>query len=251
MSRQYKLRRSPPDHRDRILKPVKLTALPVVVDLRKEMPPVLDQKSLGSCASNATSVILRHLLHQEKQPEFNPSRLYLYYNTRVNIEGVSPKEDSGVYLRDVCKALQKYHVCDENCWPYDIAKFSMAPPLKAYRQANLHKQLQYQAVPQDLQTLKTTLANHLPILIGVSVYESFESEEAMKTGIIPLPDKTAEKFLGGHALALVGYNENTRRFLVQNSWGTTVGQEGFFELPYDYLLDADLAADFWVFTFFE
>ena len=30
-----------------------------------------------------------------------------------------------------------------------------------------------------------------------------------------------------------------------NSWGKTWGDHGFFTMPYAYLTDADLAADFW------
>jgi C1A family cysteine protease len=51
-------------------------------------------------------------------------------------------------------------------------------------------------------------------------------------------------------MLLVGYNDDTQRFILQNSWGTSVGQKGFFEIDYKYLLDPNLAADFWVLTFF-
>jgi len=247
----YNVRKSPLDDRDLIYEVTGKDILPTSFSLRDEMPPVLNQMALGSCSSQATSNILRHLLKLEKLPEFQPSRLYLYYNTRVLIAHDSPKEDTGCVLRDVCKAVKKYHACDEKVWPYVIPKFSQAPPLAAYKNADLHKQVRYARVPQDLDTIKQIIVNKTPILIGVAVFESFESDQAIKTGDIPMPDPTKEQMLGGHAIVLCGYDDATERFLIQNSWGTNVGKQGYFTLPYKYVLDPNLAGDFWVFTLFK
>jgi C1A family cysteine protease len=59
---------------------------------------------------------------------------------------------------------------------------------------------------------------------------------------MPTPD---ESVLGGHAVVAVGYDDSTQRFLVRNSWGSGWGQEGYFTMPYGYLTDAGLSADFW------
>jgi C1A family cysteine protease len=247
----YNVKPSPPDARDIVYEVSEKAILPTKVDLSSEMPPVLDQKALGSCALNATSNILRHLLKVEKLPEIQPSRLYLYYNTRVLIAGDSAKEDTGCILRDVCKAVQKYHACEEKVWPYIIPKFSKAPPLTAYKNAELHRQVKYVRVPLVLDTIKQLVFNKTPILIGVAVYESFETNEAISSGDIPMPDPKTEKMLGGHAIVLCGYDDDTQRFTIQNSWGTGVGKKGFFTLPYDYVLDPNLAGDFWAFTLFK
>jgi len=44
---------------------------------------------------------------------------------------------------------------------------------------------------------------------------------------------------------VVGYDDPTQRFIVMNSWGTSWGMHGFFTMPYAYLTDTDLSADFW------
>jgi C1A family cysteine protease len=56
---------------------------------------------------------------------------------------------------------------------------------------------------------------------------------------------TAEQVIGGHAVLAVGYDDATRRFTVRNSWGKDWGKGGYFFMPYSYLLDDNLAADFW------
>ena len=43
----------------------------------------------------------------------------------------------------------------------------------------------------------------------------------------------------------VGYDDSTREFIVRNSWGTTWGIKGYFMMPYAYLMDTNLADDFW------
>ena len=249
--RKYNLKFSAPDSRDfKHVSFLKASILPKKFDLSAEMPPVLDQGSLGSCTSQSCSNILRHLLKKEDLPEFQPSRLYIYWNTRVAIEGVAPTEDSGCCIRDVCKALTEYHACDESFWPYDITKYAVHPPIEAYKNANVHTGISYYAIEQNLLSIKKALYEKFPIMFGIQIYESLETEEVMKTGIIPMPNTVKEQLYGGHCVTLTGYNDETHMFTLQNSWGN-VGNHGFFNIPYDYVLNPHLASDFWVLNYFE
>lgn len=76
------------------------------------------------------------------------------------------------------------------------------------------------------------------------MYESFESAAVAKTGVVPLP-KLSEQMLGGHAVAVVGYDDAAGRFIGRNSWGAKWGQQGYFTIPYEYWTNPNLAADFW------
>jgi C1A family cysteine protease len=73
------------------------------------------------------------------------------------------------------------------------------------------------------------------------VFESFESDEAARTGIIPMP-KPGEQQLGGHALLCVGYDDDRESYIFQNSWGSDWGNKGFAYIPYQYM--ETLADDF-------
>lgn len=249
----YNWKRQAVDARDyKLDELVHLTALsfPKKYSLREQLPPVLDQGHLGSCVSNATANALRYCLKKEHEVDFAPSRLYMYYYTRL-IEG-NVNKDTGCDIRDAMKELHTYGGCHESVWPYDISKFTKRPANKCTREAKTHLEgFKYVAVRQNLNSIKSALVSGFPVIFGVDVYSSFESPDAMETGNIQMPDTDKEELLGGHCILLCGYDDTTELFTFQNSWNTSVGDLGFFTLPYKYVLDKNLASDFWVINFWK
>jgi C1A family cysteine protease len=219
-----------------------LAQLPAKVDLRPQLPPVYDQGRLGSCTANAIGAAFEYDQRQEGLKDFMPSRLFIYYNERA-IEG-TVGTDSGAQIRDGMKSIAKLGVCDEKTWPYDIATFTEKPSSKAYREGLKHQALVYRRVLGNLRQMQGCLASDFPFVVGISVYESFMSEEVARTGEAPLPQRN-EQLEGGHAVLAVGYDDSVQRFILRNSWGTGWGMEGYFTLPYAYLTDPQLARDFW------
>ena len=204
---------------------------------------MVDQGDLGSCTANA--IANAHRFDQMKEASkanFLPSRLFIYYNER-SMEG-TVNSDAGAQIRDGVKSIAQLGVCPETEWPYDITKFAKKPLAKAYKDALKNQALTYQRVVQDLTQLKGCLASGYPFVFGFTVYESFESAQVAKDGLMPLP-QAKEKCLGGHAVLAVGYDDATQRVTVMNSWNTTWGDKGFFYMPYAYITSAKLASDFW------
>jgi C1A family cysteine protease len=76
------------------------------------------------------------------------------------------------------------------------------------------------------------------------VYDSFQSDAVASSGHVPMPGPD-EQVIGGHAVLCLGYDNASQTFLLQNSWGTSWGMQGFFTMPYAYLSNPDLAGDFW------
>lgn len=221
--------------------------LPASIDLRKKgyCPAALDQGQLGACASNAMSNNLCFLLGKQGLPRFQPSRLALYYNCRVNVEKEPADQDTGVSIGDLCTSVQEYHACPEPDWPYDISKFAQAPPRRAVIDAAKHKGFSTKAVHQDLSSIKQCLNLGFPVILGIQVYDSFESQAVADTGLVPMPDTDNENCQGGHAQCLYGYDDEKQAFLSQNSWGSDWGINGFSWIPYKYICDPDLASDMW------
>jgi C1A family cysteine protease len=232
-----------PDHRDylfaaRHAAPAKL---PLSVDLRDKCSPVEDQGALGSCTAQALVGNLEFLENKDALPFVDLSRLFLYYNERALIGTVS--WDSGAMLRDGIKTLAKDGICGEARWPYVISRFKKNPTKACYREAADHQITSYERLA-SLADMRASLAAGFPFVFGFTVYESFESQEVARTGIVPMPGPD-ERTLGGHAVMAVGYVEKEARFLVRNSWGTRWGQAGYFTMPFSYLEDRNLSDDFW------
>jgi C1A family cysteine protease len=234
-----------PDGRD-LLYAAPIAALPELperVDLRDKCPPVYDQGELGSCTANAIGAALQFDQKKQRESDFVPSRLFIYYLERV-IEG-TVDSDSGAQIRDGVKAVAKQGACkEEPTWPYDIKKFTDKPRKAAYDEAEEHQAIRYLRLTQALSQFKGCLASGYPFIFGFAVYESFESQEVARSGHVPMP-KAKEALLGGHAVLAVGYDEDKQWFIVRNSWGKAWGMDGYFTMPYPYLLQGSLSSDFW------
>lgn len=217
---------------------------PPTYDLRKAyaLPAAYDQGNLGSCTGNGVGFCWQFTLLREKKPAPLPSRLFIYYMERV-IEG-TVNQDSGAQIRDGLKAVSKYGCCDEKIWPYVVSRFKNKPSAAAFTSAATHEATQFLSVNQDLNSMLSCLASGFPIVFGFTVYSSFESDAVAKSGILGMP-KANEEVEGGHCVSLVGYDKAKKLFLVRNSWGTDWGQDGYFWMPFDYVLDSNLADDFW------
>jgi C1A family cysteine protease len=316
--RRYDLRKDIADERDYKAAPLLKAAvaevqLPSRIDLRPTCPPIYDQGQEGSCTANAGCANYSMLIGK---PDQMFSRQFLYRMER-DLEG-TPMEDSGAAMRDICKALNKFGVCEEPFMPYTPANLFATPSAEASQNALNHRIMSYHSVA-NLKEIKQTLAlKNKPVLLGMEVFDSMESQTMARTGVLPMPQK-GEQNLGGHAVLVVGYVDGelpkasaqqveaektvetsattkillalearvaqleklvadltkvvanfinpqpqptpeptpqpepapvpvdpTKGYLIiRNSWGSDWGQNGYFFMPYSYVLDGH-AFDFWM-----
>jgi C1A family cysteine protease len=247
----YGWRRQRVDKRDLIFHRIKSVPLVSDLDLRPEQGPVKDQGQLSSCTANGITEELEAQALMQGDPLNLLSRLFVYYNERV-MEG-DPDQDGGAEIRDGIKSVASLGVCAESEWPYDVSQFAVKPPDQCYADALKFRAIKYQAVPQNLDSIKAALGTARGIVLGIQVYDSFESDAVEQTGIVPMP-ASDESFLGGHCVRLVGYSDNgingipAGNFIGMNSWGTDWGLTGFFAIPYAYITDQDLTGDLWSIT---
>lgn len=254
---KYLLQPDAPDVRDYRFSSLAPAAVLHDTDYTERFPGIWDQGQLGSCQSHAINAIDAYI----KGYAFTPSHLFEYYNVRA-LEG-TVDQDAGGNLRDTCAALAANGVCDDAIWPYAVENFSEKPPQSAYDNANLDndKIYTYYRVSGIDQIRQALSAGHTP-LIGIKVYENFEQESTLQTGIIPKP---AGSLLGGHALVIVGHHDDpstgckAKDFVdhviikkskghvkIRNSWGTGIGLDGSGYFQADYEVLEKLLMDTWV-----
>lgn len=222
-----------------------IAALPAELHADKICPPRMDQGSEGSCTANGTlgAMGLIEIKLYGDGGYVQRSRQELYYKTREQ-EG-NTGEDAGGQIRDALRAAARFGIAPESLWPYTPVNLTREPPAEVIAAGAGYKLGLYERVQPDMDHIRAALAAGHPLVIGVAVYESFESQAVAKTGILPMPDTEREKCLGGHCLFLCGYSDQTQRARGSNSWGLGWGDKGMFEIPYAYLTNTDLCSDIW------
>jgi C1A family cysteine protease len=216
--------------------------LPRSVDLRSKCPPVYTQGKLESCTANAVAAAIEFDQMKQGARRFVPSRLFIYYNTRAIENTIA--QNAPTRPRDGVKAVAKQGAPAESVWPYDVAKFARQPPKSAYDKARQNIVTSYSAVARDITQMRGCLADGYPFVLGFAAYASFEGPAVKASGILPMP-ASGEKKMGDHVVLAVGYDDSKKSFIVRNSWGPRWGLKGYFWMPYAYLQDKHLAADFW------
>jgi len=220
------------------------------MDLRPEEQhfKIYNQGHLGSCTANAIGAAFHYALAREGVTDFEPSRLFIYYNERA-MEG-HVKEDSGAMIRDGIKSLHKLGVCSEQQWPYDVARFTERPSEACYKVALNEKAQEYARVPHTLKDMKACLNEGFPFVFGFMVFSSFMTKQVATTGHMVMPS-LYDKLLGGHAVMAIGFDDKKKHFIIRNSWGDEWGDKGYFYMPYDFITHPMLVQDLWTIRFVQ
>jgi len=230
------------DARDYIYTPsITISNQPPLVDLRRWASSIEDQGSLGSCTGQAIAGAIELIDRKLYNKNFEISRLFIYYEERVLLGTVN--RDSGAWIRDGLKVVNKKGAPLEYYWPHDISKFKIKPNLGAYADAARRKVTGYQRCV-DFNSVKAAVAAGKPVIVGFNVYGSFFNLNS--TGLMPYPDLGRERLLGAHAVCIVGYRDIDSRFIVRNSWGPGWGDYGYFYMPYQVIENPAISADYWV-----
>jgi hypothetical protein len=209
--------KSPIDNRDYILeaiKPIENETIPLIVDYRKELPPVRDQGSQGTCSAQTASCIKEW--HERKDIDFKDYMSPQFiYNNRSN-------SGEGMYPRDTMQILQKLGSVPEESYPYGTIETSADIAEDLIDEASNFQISSYASV-NTVEGLKKALATNGPCYISFPVYHY--GEWFWK------PVDGSRRLLGGHAVAVVGYDK--KGFFIRNSWGESWGDEGHTYYPFE------------------
>lgn len=231
-----------------------------LIDLRNDLGPVTNQGNIHSSPADAITSIYQHLFNKkynslvtsdsadekktvEDNPTFQPSRAFLLYNGihKDNLGSVG----TGCSIRNCLKAFAEFGCCSESRLALNNKNASSLPPDECYRNAKRHFVKTYGRLKQDLNLMKLVLQTGNLFVFGCSIMDNFHSKEVATSGLISIPTEECRP-IGSQALVACGYDSTNRLFIVRNSWGTDWGDNGYAYLPFDYILNENLCADFWV-----
>jgi C1A family cysteine protease len=139
--------------------------------------------------------------------------------------------DSGMYLRDVCKIIQKYGDCLRETIPFNVEMPGCYNRLKenlnedVYNEAIICRVESYARCNTE-EDVKYAIMKYGPVLMSVKWYDFCTVNS---DGVIKFNTKCNN---GYHAVMVYGFND--KGWLCQNSWGKMWGKKGRFILPYEY-----------------
>lgn len=241
----------PFDENDLIYRP-RLKLLPHFQDQRAGQP-ILDQKG-NSCTGHAVAALVDTVLSTPltRTPAHGaPNRTtvrvspYMLYAMARRYDEFPGEEDFGSSLRGAFKGWYHHGVCSDKTWPnarneekrdLDAEAFvaeCRKIPLGAYYRVKAQRLDDMQSAVLELNAIAVSAAVHSGW--GTPVKENHDGKDMWVI-------REGAEAWGGHAFLIAGYN--SLGFLVQNSWGTTWGHNGYATLPYDDWLEH--AYDAWV-----
>jgi C1A family cysteine protease len=221
-----------------------MTRQNLIIDLRNLLDIVYYQGNLSSCSGNVVAYAYRFLQNKEKvSPNLMimPSRLFIYYNTRVI--GGNVNTDSGGNIANAITSLRRQGVCDESLWDYDPTRVLIRPPALCYNAALKHRVITSNNINLPSNTtqnaviapLKNILRAGFPFMLRMRVYESIFTPNTKTPGLIKFPIPSGDRFLGFHYIICLGFNDKEGFFILRNSWGQGNGDGGDYYMPYGYL----------------
>ena len=214
----------PYDQRDKVfLAPPRL--LPACIDNREECTSVKSQGTEGSCTGHALVAVAELLYWRKLGSPPDLSERWAYEKAKLHDEW-DGTDYEGSSIRGAVKAWAGEGICPEEYWAYEANNPGTPEP------GADTKAMEYQVDKYErclgIDNIKHAIHYRGCVIAGVSVHEGWFS--TIGEEIIPFKSGYSQE--GGHAIALVGYDDKREVLWVKNSWGKGWGIMGYAGLTY-------------------
>ena len=191
-------------------------------DYRFQLLPVRNQGSQGTCYAQVASCVkewqeMRYKLSNNAY--FSPQFFYNnrnYFNNGKQ-DGNDENEDYGMTGRDVMRILKNVGICEEFLYPY--GKIQKVSEIESYIKIVAKKNIiKSYARVDTFDGLKNSLLLNGPCLIAFPVYNYSDQMWI---------NQFNNDLLGGHAMTVVGFDDQKQHFIIRNSWGSSWADKGY------------------------
>jgi len=207
--------------------------LPAAFDWRNKdgvnySSPILNQGSCGSCVAFAAVGVMETQMNITRN---TPSSPWAYSPQHLFACGGGACQ-KGWTPFSALAFMKEDGVPDETCFPYtsgangdDMACSSSCGDSKA-RSEKISGYGMPSFLFASVDTVKAALMKG-PLVAVMKVYEDFLF---YKGGVYK---HVSGEMAGGHAVAIVGWNDADKAWIVRNSWGEDFGEQGYFRIGWD------------------
>ena len=220
--------------------------LPSSVDLSEYLPPVGSQGRQGSCVAWSTTYYTK-TLHEKVSRNWSldaggsvsercVSGVARVFSPAWTYNQINGGQDRGSSIYNAMNLLVGKGAATCGRMPYDVRNYTRQPDSSAQGEAAKYTADSFTRIPcEERDALKAALAKKLPVVGGFQV-----TSDMYKMGSSGVWDSFTPPVKGGHAMAVIGYDDNKRSdrghrgaFKFVNSWGTSYGKDGFGWISYD------------------
>lgn len=216
--------------------------LPKSYSLKQFCPTPKNQGEYGTCVAWTSAYYARTMMLAQKNKwkgtkeiDANAGSPYFIYE---NIKGYTDKNcQEGAGLIIALEALKQHGTVAFSSFSKPCGQ-PISDDLR--KKAENYKIGEYRRIflansKEKALAVKKSISQGKPVVIGLQCF--FKSFIQAKDSIWKPKEKELEenwKDEGGHALTIVGYNDDLQAFEVVNSWGTSWANKGFIWMPYQY-----------------
>lgn len=213
---------------------------PTNFDLSEFLPLVGNQGKQGSCVAWATGYYLKsfhenfeNLINgQAMNQRMSPSFIY----NQIKVAGC----DDGSNIQRALDTISSSGIPSLLVMPYDENDCDTQPTQNQKTLALPNKIKSYHYLDQDkvFEQTKAFLLNEQPVVIAITIDRNYFGARDENGIYIYRKFKEAS---GGHAMLVVGYDDDMNAFKVVNSWGEGWGNSGFVWIDYKAFQEAGQA----------
>ena len=213
-------------------------AFPPSFDLSDFLPKVGSQGAQGSCVAWATGYYLKSFhenyedfVINELAPINEMSQSFIYNQIKAS------DCDNGSVIQRALDTITSAGIPDLSVMPYNQNDCDTQPTELQKTLATPNKIESYAYLDPDMvyEQTKAFLLNDQPVVIAISIDRSYFGARDENGIYIYRKFKEAS---GGHAMLVVGYDDEMNAFKVVNSWGKEWGNDGFVWIDYKAFKEA-------------
>jgi hypothetical protein len=231
-----------PDFRDKVYEAT-LVEVPrerPLADFVACRPTILDQGQEGACTGFGLAAVANYLLKcrakGRRGEDVGPVSPRMFYEMATRYDEWPGENYEGSSARGAMKGWHKHGVCSDKAWPYDVKDMGHLTDERSQDAAHRPLGAYYRVNHKDLVQMHSAITEVGILYATATVHGGWM--DVGKDGLIEQSDKIE----GGHAFAIVGFDE--RGLWIQNSWGKGYGKGGFCQVTYDDWLAN--GTDLWV-----
>ena len=198
----------------------------IFYDNSSAYPTPGNQGKQKSCVGWASAYALKsaqekndHNWDYNVDPAFSPAFIY---------NQINHGKDEGSLISEAMRLIVNQGTCLLSDMPYNDKDFKTQPNKAQMSNAYPHIAKDWFTI-SGVEQIKLAIVKYGGVVVGINIYSDFDDLNEKN----PIFDVRSGKNRGGHAICLVGYDDEKNAFKFINSWGIEWGLDGFGWVLYD------------------